>query len=497
MEEIEELKNKKILFVTPELKTFKARAGGLGQVAEELVKALSEYGLNIVVISCIYKYSVIDRFKKEIDFTDLNLEIVDKIKIKIDKDYETTIYSTKKYGAIFYFLYNDEITEALYIGDLLKFAIFLGKGTAETLKKINLIPDIIHLNDALTSLVLFYLKYNPLYTEFRKCKFAFTIHNAGLAYQQIHPLEKMYLIDLPASESKKLIWKNNINLLYAGVENSDIVNTVSEDYAMELKTNGENLKDVFIKKNVFGILNGIDVEYWRDPIYKNATKENILKLKQEKKKELINEIKIRSGKQLAEDKIIAIMPRRLSSQKGFDTLIPIIEKLHNETQIQFIVLGAAHPNDNIGQEWANRFYEFHKKLSSFVFIYSFDETLAKLMYAGADIIIYPSLPGKEPCGTGYMMALVNATPVIGTKTGGLTEVVKEFDEKTLEGNGFLVEKKEYCSETFFKKIEKAKKIFEEKDKWRQLIWNAYKTEIDIKKCAKEYIKKVYLPLLKF
>lgn len=493
---MEEIKDRKILFVTPELKTFKSRAGGLGQVAEELVKAFGELNLNLHVVSCLYKYTIIDSYKKENDFSDLNLEVIDRIKIKIDKEYEATIYKTKKYGINFYFLYNDELTEGLYIGDLLKFAIFLGKGTVEIMKKINLIPDIIHLHDALTSLVLFYSKYDPSYSEFKKCKFVFTIHNAGYAYQQIYPVDRINLINLPPFELKKLIWNGNINLLYGGVENSDLVNTVSEDYAINLKVNGEGLKDVFERKNVFGIINGIDIDYWRDPYYKNATKENILNLKLDKKMELINEIKIRTGKKLDINKIIAIMPRRLSSQKGFDTLMPIMEKLHNDLGIQFIVLGVAHPNDEIGHQWANYFYELHNKLPGFVFIYSFDENLAKLMYAGADIILYPSLPNKEPCGTGYMMALVNGTPVVGTKTGGLAEVIKEFDETTLEGNGFLIWKEEYSTETFLRKIEKARRIFEDREKWKSLVWNAFKTEVDIKSCAIEYIKRVYLPVLK-
>lgn len=496
MKYLEKLKDRKILIVSPELETFKSRAGGLGQVAEELAKALGELNLNVHVVSCLYKYTVIDGYKKENDFSDLNLKEIAKVKIKIDKEYETTIYQTKKYGVNFLFLFNDEVTEALYLGDLLKFAVFFGKGTLEALKISGVYPDIIHLNDALTSLVLFYAKYDPSYSDFSKVKFAFTIHNAGTAYQQIHPAERIDLINLPPFETKKLIWNGCINLLYGGVENSDIVNTVSEDYAVNLRVNGEGLRDVFIKKNVFGILNGIDVEYWRCQIYKNATPENLLELKLEKKKELINEIKSRVGKKLDLEKIIAIMPRRLSSQKGFDTIMPIIEKVHNEFGIQFVVLGLAHPNDDIGHQWANNFYNLHNKLPGFVFIYSFDENLAKLMYAGADLIIYPSLPNKEPCGTGYMMALVNGTPVLGTRTGGLVDVVKEFDETTEEGNGFLVWKEEYSTEAFYRKMEKAFRVYKDKEKWRKLCWNAFKSEVSMKDCALEYIKRVYLPVLK-
>jgi len=491
-----ELKDKTILFVSPELKTFKSRAGGLGQVAEELVKALSELGIKVVVASCLYKYVVIDSYKKEIDYSDLNLKEVGEIEIEIDKKYVAKIFTTEKYGAKFIFLFNEELTEALYIGDLLKFSIFFAKGTLEALKTLRIKPDIIHLNDALTSLIPIYTKDDPSYTEFSKAKFVFTIHNAGLAYQQIHSIERKSLLNLHSFSLEKLIWNGNINLLYAGVESSDIVNTVSEDYAINLKVEGEGMKDIFVRKNVFGILNGIDVEYWRSKVYKNATTDNITDLKLKEKERLIKEIKARTGKRLEEDRMIVIMPRRLSSQKGFDTVMPLIEEFHNKYGVQYIVLGVAHPNDNVGQEWAKRFFEFHKKLEGFAFIYSFDEELAKMMYAGADLLLYPSLPNKEPCGTGYMMSMVNATPCLGTRTGGLAEVIKEFDEILETGNGFLVWKEEYSTEAFRRKMEKAIRIYNNKEKWKKLIWNAFTTELDMKNIAKEYISKVYLQALK-
>jgi starch synthase len=491
-----ELKNKTILLVSPELKTFKSRAGGLGQVAEELAKALSELGLKVVVGSCLYKYLVIDSYKKEIDFSDLNLKEAGEIDVTIDKKYKTKIFTTEKYGVKFVFLFNDELTEALYMGDLLKFSIFFAKGILEAMKVLNIKPDIIHLNDALTSLVAVYAKDDPSYIEFSKAKFVFTIHNAGFAYQQIHSIDRKNLLNLHSFSLEKLIWNGNINLLYAGVENSEIVNTVSDDYAINLKVEGEGMKSIFIRKNVFGILNGIDVEYWRAKTYKNANVDNILDLKLQEKGRLIKEIKARVGKILKEDKMIVIMPRRLSSQKGFDTIMPLIEEFHNNYGVQFVVLGVAHPNDNIGQDWARRFFELHKKLEGFAFIYSFDEDLAKMMYAGADLLLYPSLPNKEPCGTGYMMSMINATPCLGTKTGGLAEVIKEFDEILETGNGFLVWKEEYSTEAFRRKMEKAIRIFNNKEKWKKLIWNAFTTEVDMKNVAKEYVSKVYLQALK-
>ena len=295
---------------------------------------------------------------------------------------------------------------------------------------------------------------------------------------------------------KKIVWNGNVNLLYAAIINSDRVNTVSKDYEITLKTSGEGMREVFVRKNVIGIVNGIDIDYWRFPELRGRKniKQTLFKYKPKWKRKLIATLEEKTGKELQHDKMIVIMPRRLADQKGFDKILPII-KPSMESGIQFAVLGVAHPNDPIGHQWANEFRKLHEKYSEFVFIYGFDEELAKLMYWGGDIILYPSVPNKEPCGTGYMMAMVNGTVPIGTKTGGLVEKVKEFDPFLRTGNGFLVWKEEYSSEAFLRKINEARDIYYgDKESWKKLMINAAKTECDILSTAKEYILKLYKPL---
>ncbi|OYT41750.1 MAG: hypothetical protein B6U78_02555, partial [Candidatus Aenigmarchaeota archaeon ex4484_224] len=213
--------------------------------------------------------------------------------------------------------------------------------------------------------------------------------------------------------------------------------------------------------------------------------------------ELIEEIRKRVGKKLDINKMIIIMPRRIADQKGFDRVIPIMPKCMKECKIQFIALGISHPNDQLGHQIANQFKDLHNKYKEMAFIYDFDEELAKKMYAGGDAILYPSLPNKEPCGTGYMMAMVNGTPCIGTATGGLIEVIENFDWVSKEGNGILIWKEEYGSEAFMRKIRIASKLYYEyKEIWKELVWNAFKTNVDINEIAKIYVKKVYIPLIK-
>ncbi|MEM0481025.1 MAG: glycogen/starch synthase [Candidatus Aenigmatarchaeota archaeon] len=483
----------KVVFITPELKTFKSRAGGLGQVAEELVKALSEQGIEMHVISVLYPYKYDGSFSR-IDYSDLNLEKILEFELMIDKIYKISVFKTEKYGAKFYFLFNEELAPAIYYGDLLKFAIFLGKASLILLRELKIQPDIIHLNDALTSLVAFYAKYDIMFFDFYTLKFVFTIHNAGAAYQQIHPINRIQ--EISSNNHDKLVYNGQINLLYTGLVCSDIVNTVSKDYASWLRAGGEGMKEIFLSKKVFGIVNGIDIDYWRAEEYKKVDNLNdLLKTKIEMKSKMIEKFKEITGKKLDLNELIVCAPRRIAHQKGFEEIMKIIPEACKKG-IQFIFIGRAHPNDYTGQEIVRKFKEFHQNIKNFIFLETFDEELAKLLYAGSDLLIYPSLPNKEPCGTGYMMAMVNGTPTLGTKTGGMDEIIKDFDEVLEVGNGFLVWEEEYGSEAFLEKLIYINELYKNKKVWMKLIWNAFKSEelVDIRNCAKVYIEKIYKKL---
>ena len=58
-----------------------------------------------------------------------------------------------------------------------------------------------------------------------------------------------------------------------------------------------------------------------------------------------------------------------------------------------------------------------------------------LHYAAADMLLMPSL--FEPCGLPHMMALRYGTIPIVRQTGGLADVVQDYDRSSKTGNGFV------------------------------------------------------------
>jgi glycogen synthase len=251
-------------------------------------------------------------------------------------------------------------------------------------------------------------------------------------------------------------------------------------------------------KGIFGITNGIDVDYWRMPEFKNV--KTIKELKEKKRKakiELLKEIERIKGDKLSEEKLTIVIPRRFADQKGFEIFLPhsdIIVKDREEGGIgaQIIILGRAALTDPVGRKWVEMCKKLDEELEdNFVFIYGFNEELAKKMYWGGDLLFYPSLPGKEPCGTGYMMAAVNGTVTLGTDTGGMVDKIIESK------NGFKVKKENYSWESFFEKLKIISNLFyEEKKTWDKIVWNAFNMDVDIGKVAKEYLTKLYFPILR-
>ena len=120
---------------------------------------------------------------------------------------------------------------------------------------------------------------------------------------------------------------------------------------------------------------------------------------------------------------------RLDPQKGFDILAdaaPALVELGARIIVQgsgdahladpFRALAAAHPE-------------------SVALVERFDRANARRIYAGSDLFLMPSR--FEPCGQGQMIALRYGTPPLVRRTGGLGDTVIDASERPGEGTGFV------------------------------------------------------------
>ena len=219
-----------------------------------------------------------------------------------------------------------------------------------------------------------------------------------------------------------------IDLLAAGIERAELVNTVSPGFAKEALTAefGMGLDGALKAKRdrFIGILNGLDTEVW-DPATDADTAAPFSLADRSGKAACRADLLRRIGFDADDPGLVIGMIGRLDPQKGFDLLEAATPALL-ERGVRLVVQGSGHPS------LADPFRGIaHARPDRVAFIERFDRVMARRIYAGADCFAMPSR--FEPCGQGQMIALRYGTPPIVHRVGGLADTV--IDETTHRGVG--------------------------------------------------------------
>jgi len=476
-------KKLKVLFVASECTPI-AKVGGLGDVVGSLPKALKELGVDVRI--CLPKYQIVGFKKYKFDL------ISGKIKVKNEKidiwqgflpenDVPVYLLDNEKFfgknGVYF--------ERSAFVGSFKEIErfLFFSQAVLEILPAIDWRPDIIHCHDWHTAILPVLAKLQIRDSKF-EIRNLLTIHN--LANQgKWRAKEIFYFFNLKGKETESLKIRDregNFNILQQGILNADLINTVSPTYAKEILTNeyGEGLEESLIKrkKELFGILNGIDEKRFdpeTDPDLKINYSYQNLERKIENKIHLQEILNFKKSPEIPLFGFIG----RLTSQKGIDLIIEIIPQLV-KIGCQLVILGVGIA------DYEKKLLELSQKypqnISSQI---KFDPVLAQEIYAGADIFLIPSK--FEPCGLVQMIAMRYGAIPIGRKTGGLVNTIE--DGKT----GFLFEK--YETKTFFQTIKKALNLCQDKKEWQKIQKRAMRKDFSWQKSAIEYLK-LYKKLLK-
>ncbi len=453
----------KIAMVASEVVPF-AKTGGLADVTGALPLVLEYCGQEVIVIMPGYKC-----------IKDAGLKIS-----RVSKDVLSTVIG-KNIKVYFiehkgYFnrngLYGDKFGD--YPDNLERFAFFCRRAL-ELLKEINFSADILHLHDWQSSLVAAYLKnsYSSM-SFYRQMRCVLTLHNIG--YQGIFAKEEFpklgfgwELFDLKGFE-----FYDKVNLLKGGIIFTDLINTVSPTYAVEIQSKelGFGLDGLLReRKNVLsGILNGVDYSVW-DPNTDRFIMQNFSLANLEDKS--LNKNDLQKICRLPQDRNIPVlgMVSRLAQQKGFDIFALGLDALC-KMDVQIVILGSG---DLKYQEILRAAAEKYPKVISLNL--KFDDSLAHKIYAGSDIFLMPSF--YEPCGLGQLISLYYGTIPLVFKTGGLAGTINS-------GNGFVFNR--YTKEELLKLINKATGVFKDKKKWNSLIKNAMKCDFSWKVSAEKYLQ---------
>jgi len=477
----------RILYVTAEASPY-AKVGGLADVAGSLPKSLRELGHDVRVIMPRYGRisPEIYRLEPALDVFQVPLPGGDEPAslLKTDLDGSVPVYMVESehyFGREGIYGYPDD-------GERF---IFFCRAALEAVRMLNWSPDIVHCNDWHTAIIPSMVKTtydkDPIYAG---AATVFTIHN--LAYHGIFDQKILAMTGLGGGFLRPQIGGNSdqIDLMSQGILYAEVVNTVSPTYAQEILTPeyGEGLDAVlkYRKARIFGILNGLDTDFFNPATDPHLTVQYDLESLERK---IENKLALQREGNMKEDPAVPIVGivSRLADQKGFDLLESIIEPLLVETGLQLVLLGTGdqHYQDlfrRIGQRYAGQV----------AIALTFDVGLAQRIYAGADMFLMPSR--YEPCGLGQMIAMRYGTIPVVRRTGGLADTVADYQPASREGNGFVFEN--YTSQAFFVAIIRGIEAYRRPAEWRLLQTRGMETDFTWAASAQRYVH-LYQKALEF
>src|SRR5437588_12360768 len=112
------------------------------------------------------------------------------------------------------------------------------------------------------------------------------------------------------------------------------------------------------------------------------------------------------------------MVTRLVPEKGFDLLMPLLDRLLSD-DVRLIILGEGDPGYETALAIAARKYP-----TKFAYRGTYDEQLAHLIEAGVDVTLIPSQ--IEPSGLSAMYSLKYSALPVARATGGIEEIIDDY-----------------------------------------------------------------------
>src|SRR5712672_868383 len=439
------------------------RTGALVDVMDALPSALRARGHEVSVAMPLYREIRENRaFKKKDTGITVEVQLGDRTHVA------RYLEGRSSSGVQLFFIRCDEFFDRAgiygergkpYEDNAARF-IFFCKATLELARRLTPQLEILHLHDWAPALV-------PVFVQAHGLPFStvLTIHHVadqgsfwGLDFSLTNLPERFFTLH-------GVEFFGRLNFLKGGILYSDKITTVSEHYRREILTpaGGYGLDGV-LRENAHrltAILDGADYKVWNpasDRLLPGRYDEKRLRGKQVCRDALLKEMKLASGPRGP----VFGMVTRVVQEKGFEILVPLLDRLLWD-DVRLIILGEGDPDFETALAVTAR-----KFPTKFAYQRNYDEKLVHLIEAGMDISLIPSR--FEPAGLGAMYNLKYGALPVARATGGIQEIIEDYDPTTDSGYGFLCY--EYSSDAFWDAVKRARDIFREQRLWMKLMRRA-------------------------
>jgi len=360
--------------------------------------------------------------------------------------------------------------------------IFFCKATLELARRLTPSVQILHAHDWPAALVpvLVRAHHLPLAT-------VLTIHHVaeqgsfwGIDFKLTNLHERFFTL-------RGVEFFGRMNFLKGGILFADRITTVSEHYKREILTpEGGCGLDIVLRENAHklsGILSGADYTRW------NPATDSLLPARYD--------LGTLRGKQVCRDTLLKGfgldpapagpvfgMVTRVVAEKGFEILMPLLDRLLSD-DVRLIILGEGDPGYETGLAVAAR--KFPRK---FAYRKHYDEKTAHIIEAGMDMTLIPSR--FEPSGLSAMYSLKYGALPVARATGGIQEIIEDYDPTMDRGYGFLCF--EHSSEAFWDAIKRSCEAFRDRTLWATLMERAMSRDFSWDAATQRY-EQVYAEVI--
>src|SRR5467141_1932938 len=453
------------------------RAGALIDVMDSLPSALRARGHEVSVALPLYREIKKNRtFKKKDTGITVDVQVGDKVYVARYFEGRSTS------GVQLVLIRCDEFfdRDGIYgergkpYEDNASRFIFFCKATLELSRRLTPQVQVLHAHDWTAAMVSVFVRAQGL-----PFKTVLTVHHVadqgsfwGLDFRLTNLPEQFFSLH-------GVEFFGRLNFLKGGILYADRITTVSEHYRREILTpSGGCGLDGVLRENAHrltAILDGADYPRWNpasDRLLPARYDARRLRGKQICREALLKQMKLESAPRGP----VFGMVTRVVQEKGFEILVPLLDRLLWD-DVRLLILGEGDPAFETALAVAAR-----KFPAKFAYQKNYDEKLAHLIQAGTDISLIPSR--FEPAGLIAMYNLKYGALPVARVTGGIQEIIEDYDPTADAGYGFLCY--DYSSEAFWDAIKRARQIFRDRRLWTKLMKRAMARNFSWDASAEQY-----------
>jgi len=390
--------------------------------------------------------------------------------------------------------------------------ILLGVGGATLLEKLNVDPDVWHLNEAHALSAAFHVYDRTRSLEEVKKRFVFTTHTpveAGNEKSSFDLLHKFtFFGNIPRDEAYEIsgVQGDEFSHSLAALRMSRKSNAVSKLHG---EVSREMWKDAPEICEIDHVTNAQNKKYWVDEEIEAARVAGDLKAlatrKRELKVKLFEEVANQTGRLMDPDVLTIVWARRFAGYKRADLITRDIEQFEAilkdaDRPVQVIWAGKPFPKDFGAIDTFNKLFHITQKYSAATVLVGYELSLSKLMKDGSDIWLNNPVVTREASGTSGMTAAMNGSVNFSTYDGWVCEFAKDGENSFIIPEADLSLSEEARDEHdrlgFFQLLETKvlPAYYGNQDDWWNIVLNSMNDVVpffDSDRMADEYYTKMY------